>query len=717
MKERKVQKDEKKTFQLDVVEKSGITMIALVITIIVLLILAAISVTTLTGENGILTKAQEAKIATEKAAIEEQLRLAQLSAKMKAMGDSISMQDILDELDKAGVDYEVIEGEGGGTTIIIGGEYIYDIIEKEGDVDFEPQGTVDKPMPQILTLEANYEENTIKVKVTTKKNEEGTLEFYIKEENEADYTKKEVVEDSPSEYEYTFGEIDASKIYRIKVVAIAKNGERKEKEVTVVGIPMLNSSNTTFSYTPTGYTNQEVKVTITPKISTSSYTVQYTTDEPKEESNWKIYSGTITIRQNKDFYVRLKDNATGQVGKATKIGSITNIDRDGPVFKGEPKVTKTSHSATISLEEGAEDNGIGLRYYQYSKDDGKTWEPTNGTAEINYTFDNLPQRYGVHLKIKAVDKLGNETMTETIHTATSSVTELTQANTQFKYEPEGYTNIEKVKVTITLAQDIQSEDMTLEYKTELTGQNDEVEVWTPYPSKGVSLTRNQKIYARVVDSTGQSAGEKLYATGNVEKIDRQDPDEFEITQKVSNDIDSILTGEEAGINSGLIPSDCYMGMIIYVSSDGYYRRDNRGMITNVPFSAGYYKCYQVLTDEEFDSELSSFYQKFGVYCSESFEYLGTNYTGLSVEITGVTTDRETEEYPASGIAYYEFAISEDNGATWKAWEGKQKPAEGQKASWSFEKLQEGKKYRFKMRATDNAGNETTMEKALVHLHQ
>ena len=40
---------------------SGITLIALVITIIVLLILAGISIATLTGENGILTKANTAK--------------------------------------------------------------------------------------------------------------------------------------------------------------------------------------------------------------------------------------------------------------------------------------------------------------------------------------------------------------------------------------------------------------------------------------------------------------------------------------------------------------------------------------------------------------------------------------------------------------------------------------------------------------------------------
>ena len=43
----------------------GITLIALVITIIILLILAGISITTLTGDNGVLTQANEAKQRTE----------------------------------------------------------------------------------------------------------------------------------------------------------------------------------------------------------------------------------------------------------------------------------------------------------------------------------------------------------------------------------------------------------------------------------------------------------------------------------------------------------------------------------------------------------------------------------------------------------------------------------------------------------------------------
>ena len=54
----------------------GITLIALVITIIVLLILAGVSIAMLTGENGILNKATTAVDKTEKAEIEEAIKLA-----------------------------------------------------------------------------------------------------------------------------------------------------------------------------------------------------------------------------------------------------------------------------------------------------------------------------------------------------------------------------------------------------------------------------------------------------------------------------------------------------------------------------------------------------------------------------------------------------------------------------------------------------------------
>ena len=64
-------------------KQKGITLIALVITIIVLLILAGVSIATLTGENGILTRANEAKEATEQARKEEESMLNDLNNLME----------------------------------------------------------------------------------------------------------------------------------------------------------------------------------------------------------------------------------------------------------------------------------------------------------------------------------------------------------------------------------------------------------------------------------------------------------------------------------------------------------------------------------------------------------------------------------------------------------------------------------------------------------
>ena len=56
--------------------QKGITLIALVITIIVLLILAGVSIAMLTGKNGVLTRATEAKTETTTAEITERMGMA-----------------------------------------------------------------------------------------------------------------------------------------------------------------------------------------------------------------------------------------------------------------------------------------------------------------------------------------------------------------------------------------------------------------------------------------------------------------------------------------------------------------------------------------------------------------------------------------------------------------------------------------------------------------
>ena len=81
-------------------EKRGITLIALVITIIVLLILAGVSIAMLTGDNGILTQATEAKEKNTIGEEEERISLALQSLKMKKQADNVSTTVTSAELQK-----------------------------------------------------------------------------------------------------------------------------------------------------------------------------------------------------------------------------------------------------------------------------------------------------------------------------------------------------------------------------------------------------------------------------------------------------------------------------------------------------------------------------------------------------------------------------------------------------------------------------------------
>ena len=83
----------------EVKKNNGITLIALVITIIVLLILAGVSIATLTGNNGILTRANQAKENTIVGTEGEQVKIAYSSAMINRSGDNVSALELKEELD------------------------------------------------------------------------------------------------------------------------------------------------------------------------------------------------------------------------------------------------------------------------------------------------------------------------------------------------------------------------------------------------------------------------------------------------------------------------------------------------------------------------------------------------------------------------------------------------------------------------------------------
>ena len=84
--------------KLNLKERKGITLIALVITIIVLLILAGVSIAMLTGQNGILTQAQNAKTTNENKSAEEKVKLAIMAAKSQSTDGSLDLDKLTTEV-------------------------------------------------------------------------------------------------------------------------------------------------------------------------------------------------------------------------------------------------------------------------------------------------------------------------------------------------------------------------------------------------------------------------------------------------------------------------------------------------------------------------------------------------------------------------------------------------------------------------------------------
>lgn len=101
-------------------KNKGITLIALVITIIVLLILAGVTIATLTGDNGILTKTNNAKAETERAGEDEKLKLAIMGS--YGLDGKLNLEDLKRNLTEQGISYT--DSSGFPLTATVNGESI-----------------------------------------------------------------------------------------------------------------------------------------------------------------------------------------------------------------------------------------------------------------------------------------------------------------------------------------------------------------------------------------------------------------------------------------------------------------------------------------------------------------------------------------------------------------------------------------------------------------
>ena len=160
----------------------GITLIALVVTIIILLILAGVSIAMLTGNNGVLTQAKSAKEKTGEKGEQERVNLAASSAMTLGMG-TITTENLNKAIqDEFGTDKSVT-GTGPWT---YQGEYAKYKIEKAGTV------AAQKPLPKTaegqakgteIENPASYGENP-----TAQATADGAGKFFAKP-NDATYVE------------------------------------------------------------------------------------------------------------------------------------------------------------------------------------------------------------------------------------------------------------------------------------------------------------------------------------------------------------------------------------------------------------------------------------------------------------------------------------------------------------------------------------------------
>ena len=186
--------------------------------------------------------------------------------------------------------------------------------------------------------------NSIKIKVRTSRNQGGKLEYYIKAEEDKNYTLKQTKEDDS---EYIFEELEQNKKYNIKVIAKAENGQQAELTVekTTVNVTELKQGDVEFIYSVDGividkstWTNKNV--TVTAKINSNVDIGTFKIQTSNGGENWKDGISQL-FTENGTMYVILTDGIN--YGGAATV-NVTNIDTTKPVVT---EATATTNSIKI----------------------------------------------------------------------------------------------------------------------------------------------------------------------------------------------------------------------------------------------------------------------------------------------------------------------------------------------------------------------------------
>ena len=347
----------------------GITLIALVITVIILLILAGITLNVTIGENGLITKAQQAAKEQEITNLKETMDFEALSAQMDAIITGANPLDIFlssiqEEIGSINVDRE----ENSNKAYIEKNGHTFIAENIDGKIQLRYIGETSKLPPEITkSLEITNTTNSITVKVSARLAEK--YRYYIKTNETGEWGSYQ----ESSSNEYTFNGLSQDTIYYIKVEAINKNGQdaKEERRQTV----LMPNAEEVLSVTNEEWNSEQlarVKITSTE----NGYTIQYTTNLD-DESSWKeVENGAYTEYEligGTTVYVRLNDG----------INTTNNIQY--AINRQETLLTLAENSGTVTYPNTKEvtiTNPGGGNLSASSSDTSKATATTNGNKLV-----------------------------------------------------------------------------------------------------------------------------------------------------------------------------------------------------------------------------------------------------------------------------------------------------------------------------------------------
>jgi len=219
----------------------GITLIALVITIIILLILAGVVLNLTLGEHGILKKAEQAGEQYKISEILEKLELEKVDLYARKNGSTPSLQEYINHLINKGVitASDVTDIDDNTKNIVVDG-YVFTVVEEGGNIKITCQGKADNK-PRIASLQViGTTIDSISVKVVASNANGASYKYSIKNLTTGETTFTEVT--TLNTNEYTFIGLTINNDYIIQVELIINEViDTKETESIKTEPPKVTS--------------------------------------------------------------------------------------------------------------------------------------------------------------------------------------------------------------------------------------------------------------------------------------------------------------------------------------------------------------------------------------------------------------------------------------------------------------------------------------------